>query len=342
MKVSIVIPVYNVEKYLRNCLDSVRAQKFTDFEVILVDDGSKDASPEICDEYAKKDGRFRVIHKTNEGVSHARNTGIKEAAGDYVYFLDSDDCMHPLLLWTVVGLAEKYQAPLVQIDVEKVNEDFSDYEKEVESDFKIYNFDTVDAFYNLDKDDQNVAEDIRLVTLVVWSKLYRRDLIEKVAFPEAFKLHEDQMVVHHYIAEAGGFLFCRAPLYFYRSRPGSLMTEGWTVKRLVIFDCYKNRVEWAKKITGDKKRVEDLIYYIYVRYLVCMFKNYWMITKNLSGVEKGQYKKQVIKRFRKELKNRDFSLKVKDFLMFYCFGAVPDFFTGCYEMAQNLKSSIKK
>lgn len=342
MRVSIVVPVYNVEKYLRICLDSVRAQEFTDFEVILVDDGSKDSSPEICDEYTQKDKRFKVIHQKNGGLSRARNVGVRAATGDYVYFLDSDDCIHPLLLLKLTELAEKYHAVLVQTDIEQVAEDFTDYKKRMDSEFQVYSFDTIDAFYNIDRDNKRIAEDIRLVTLVAWSKLYRKDLVERVTFPEEIKLHEDQMAVHRFVVEAGGIVFCRAPLYFYRSRKGSLITEGWTVKRLVIFDCYKDRVEWAKKIQGDEKRVRDLVYYIYIRYLVCMFKNYWMITRNLSGAEKKQYKKQVIERFRKELKNRDFPLKLKDMLMFYCFGIVPDFFTGCYQLAQNLKSLIKR
>lgn len=342
MKVSIVIPVYNVEKYLRICLDSVKAQEFTDFEVILVDDGSKDGSPAICDEYTRKDKRFKVIHQKNGGLSHARNEGVRAASGDYVYFLDSDDCMHPLLLQKLTELAIKYHAALVQTDIEQVAEDFTDYKKKIDSEFQVYFFDTIDAFYNIDKDNKNITQDIRLITLVAWSKLYRRDLVEKITFPEEIKLHEDQMSVHRFVVEAGGIVFCRAPMYFYRSRQGSLITEGWTVKRLVIFDCYKDRVEWAKKIQGDKKRVEDLVYYIYIRYLICMFKNYWMISKKLSGAEKRQYKKQVINRFRKELKDRDFSLKFKDFLTFHCFGAVPDLFTGCYQIAHNLKALIKK
>lgn len=342
MKVSIVIPVYNVEKYLRLCLDSVRAQQFTDFEAILVDDGSGDGSPAICDEYVKKDSRFRVIHKENGGLSNARNTGVKEACGDYVFFMDSDDCIHPLLLLKLTELAEQYHAALVQTDIEQVPENFSEYEKEIESDFTVYQFDTMEAFYNIDKDNQKLAKDIRLITLVAWSKLYRRDLVEKIAFPEEIKLHEDQMVAHRFVVEAGGMVFCRAPLYFYRNRKGSLITEGWTVKRLTIFDCYKDRVEWAKKVQGDKKKVEDLVYYIYIRYLVCMFKNYWMITRKLSGEEKKQYQMQVMERFRKELKNRNFSLKPKDWVMFHCFAAAPRLFTGFYQLAQNLKAKVKR
>lgn len=336
MKVSIVIPVCNVEKYLKTCLDSVLAQQFRDFEAILVDDGSTDSSPLICDEYAKKDRRFRVIHQQNGGLSHARNTGTKAALGDYIFFLDSDDCIHPILLMKMTELAEKYHAALVQMDMEQVPEDFKDYEKEIDSNFAVYQFDTIEAFYNIDKDNQKLSKDIRLITLVTWSKLYRRDLVEKIPFPEEIKLHEDQMVIHRFVVEAGGMIFCRAPLYFYRSRQGSLITEGWTVKRLTIFECYKDRVEWAKKVQGDKKRTQELVYYIYIRYLVCMFKNYWMITRTLSGEEKKHYQKQVINRFRKELKNRDFPLKGKDWLMFHCFGMLPQIFTGCYQLVWSI------
>lgn len=342
MKVSIVVPVYNVEKYLRLCLDSVRAQKFTNFEVVLVDDGSKDGSSAICDEYAEKDKRFKVIHQKNGGVSHARNVGVKMATGDYIYFLDSDDCMHPLLLLKLTELAVKYQAALIQTDVERVGEDFVDYKKEIKSDYKVYFFETVDAFYNIDRDDKNITQDIRLTTLVVWSKLYRRDLAEKITFPEEIKLHEDQMVAHRFVVEGNGIIFCKAPLYFYRSRKGSLITEGWTIKRLVIFDCYRDRIEWARKIQSDERRVRDLVYYIYIRYLVCMFKNYRMITQKLSGAEKKKYKKWVIKRFREELKMPDIVWKGRDWLMFHYFAATPDLFVGCYEIADHLRSLLKK
>ena len=91
MYFSIIVPVYNVEKYLRECIDSILCQTFTDFELILVDDGSKDESGKICDEYAEKDNRIKVIHKENGGQSTARNCGVKESSGKYIVFLDSDD-----------------------------------------------------------------------------------------------------------------------------------------------------------------------------------------------------------------------------------------------------------
>lgn len=91
MSISIIVPVYNTEKYLSACLDSILTQSFTDFELLLVDDGSTDKSGEICDEYAQKDSRIRVFHKENGGVSSARNLGIEEAVGDYLHFVDADD-----------------------------------------------------------------------------------------------------------------------------------------------------------------------------------------------------------------------------------------------------------
>lgn len=336
MKVSIVIPVYNVEKYLEVCLDSVLEQAYTDYEVILVDDGSTDRSSQICDAYAQQDTRFRVIHQKNGGLSNARNNGAKAATGDYVFFLDSDDCIHPSLLQKMAHIAEEYQAALVQIDFEMVPEEFADYKKNIEAEEKVFAFDTVEAFYNIDKDNKQIAQDIRLITTVVWSKLYRRDLLEKVNFPEDIKLHEDQMVAHRFIVEAGGLVFCRAPLYFYRKRSNSLITEGWTVKRLTILDCYRDRVEWAKRIKAETNRVEGLVYYIYVRYLVCMFKNYWMISKRLNGDEKKKYQNQVIQRYRAEMKSSGIRLKLKDRFVFSMFSMFPNMFVKIYQAVRDL------
>ena len=102
-QVSIIVPVYEVEKYIRKCIESIQAQTFSDFELILVDDGSKDASGRICDEYAKKDKRIRVIHKENKGVSAARNDGIKDSMGEYICFIDADDWIEKTMLESCIN-----------------------------------------------------------------------------------------------------------------------------------------------------------------------------------------------------------------------------------------------
>ena len=105
--VSVIIPVYKVEKYLKQCLDSIISQSFSDFECILVDDGSPDNCPNICNQYSEKDERFRVIHQSNQGLSAARNTGIENSSGEWICFIDSDDCIHPDYISILYSTAKK-------------------------------------------------------------------------------------------------------------------------------------------------------------------------------------------------------------------------------------------
>jgi len=116
-KISIIIPIYKVEKYLHRCVDSVLAQKCTDLEIILVDDGSPDACPRICDAYALQDKRVRIIHKENGGLSSARNAGLRVATGQYVFFLDSDDWIDPEGLEILYDMAEELQVDFVRYRV---------------------------------------------------------------------------------------------------------------------------------------------------------------------------------------------------------------------------------
>lgn len=111
--VSIIIPVYNVEKYLRKCLDSIREQTYQEIEAIVIDDGSPDNSPAICDEYGKKDKRFRVFHIKNGGVSQARNYGVTKASGEWIMFLDSDDYLNEMAIEKLVSCGEKFGADIV-------------------------------------------------------------------------------------------------------------------------------------------------------------------------------------------------------------------------------------
>lgn len=117
MKVSVIVPVYNTEKYLNKCIDSILAQTFTDFELLLIDDGSTDNSGKICEEYAEKDKRVKVFHKENGGVSRARNLGIDNAQGEYLSFIDSDDYIRPEMYSELVAVADKYGVDLVSSDI---------------------------------------------------------------------------------------------------------------------------------------------------------------------------------------------------------------------------------
>lgn len=324
IKVSIVIPVYNVESYLDICVESVLDQTYQNIEIILVDDGSTDNSPAICDKYQMLDNRVKVVHQKNGGLSNARNTGVKNSTGEFLFFVDSDDCINPVTIERLVEIAVKYDAKLVQCDIEEVMNEFQEYNKPVMNEYEVLQFDTKQAFYNVDKDDMSIADDIRLITIVVWTKLYKRELFEKIQFPEHIRLHEDQMVAHQFIVEAEGIVFCKIPLYYYRKRPNSLITEGWTPKRLSIFECYQDRVEWAKKVD------DGLTSYIFERYLTCMFKNYLMTTKSLTGSEKEIYCQKIIERFRGEFKKGKSQLRLKDRMIFSIFNLAPNAFVRVY------------
>ena len=118
-KISIIIPMYNVEKYLKRCLDSVRAQTFTDFQAILVDDGSPDKSGEIAESYAALDKRFIVVHKENGGLSDARNVGMSKASGEYIMYLDSDDFIHPQTMEIAYSLAQRDNSDIVSFTYDR-------------------------------------------------------------------------------------------------------------------------------------------------------------------------------------------------------------------------------
>jgi len=345
--ISVIIPVYNVMKYLPVCIDSVLAQTYTDIEIILVDDGSTDNSPSICDEYALKDNRIRVIHQANKGLSGARNTGVYNAKGDYYFFLDSDDCIEPALLETVLLIAEKTNASLVQINLKSVGETFKpDYDSKHDvsvsgkdviyygKNYPIFRFDTIEALYNLDRDNQNITEDIRLTTTVAWSKLYRKDVFEGMSFPEEIRLHEDQMTAHRRIVDAGGMVFVDIPLYCYRKADNnSLIRSGWNIKRLMILDCYDDRLKCVKEVyesSEDKARAKGLLDYLSLRLMICYFKNYCIASRNLKGDERKENIKMIMNRFKNHLSNEKSNLPFSKYLFFAVFSMFPGMFTWLY------------
>lgn len=199
MKISIIIPVYNTERYFRRCLDSIASQSFKDWECILVDDGSTDGSQAICDEYAKKDCRFIVIHKDNEGVSAARNVGLKYAAGDWIYFCDSDDRLHDeYSLSNLLELSEHADLAVCSyVALDDHNKCITDYIR-LDKPF-IGELSGDQYFYKRLVSDLNLDYVGFLVT-----KLFRRSIIEKnnLHFAKDIKYAEDLLFVTQYVCSS--------------------------------------------------------------------------------------------------------------------------------------------
>ena len=330
--VSIVVPVYNVEKYLRICLDSIKQQTYTDFEVIMVDDGSTDGSGAICEEYEKADGRFHLIRQENKGLASARNTGIRAAKGEYLYFVDSDDCIHVSLLDILVKVAEREHANIVQIGFVDVPSDFTDYTREVEGlekfadtirDCLLTTYAWEECIYLLENCKPGIEYQRNLQTVVVWTKLYRVSAFDTLLFPEGMRLHEDQMVAHRNFIQSDGMVYVDLPLHFYRKAQASLIRVGWTPKRLAIFDCYEDRLKCLIHQKKEENQYVDLINFVYLRYLICIFRNYQMAEKTLTGQEKSNCCKEIKQKMKLVLKAGTGKIAIKYRFFFGLFLCMP-------------------
>lgn len=236
--VSIIVPVYNAEQYLRRCVDSILNQEYTDFEVFLVNDGSTDSSGDICEEYGNKDTRVNVIQKENTGVSDSRNLALDRARGKYLQFLDSDDWITPDATRLFVRAAEEYGCDMVISDFYRVvGERLSpkgDIEEEgvlTREEFAAHMMENPADFYYG----------------VLWNKLYRRDIVEehKLRMDTDISWCEDFMFNLEYIRYAKVFYALHAPIYYYVKRKGSLASQGINISKTVkmklnVFEYYNN------------------------------------------------------------------------------------------------------
>lgn len=210
--ISIIVPVYNVEEYLPRCLDSILDQTYKNLEIILVDDGTKDASDKICDGYAAKDSRIKVIHKENGGLSSARNAGIDIAKGEYLGFVDSDDWIEPEMYETLLSLAQKYDVKLVCGG----RYDFSSRRNEKSIGLCPQKEEVVTGMELLGRTFtwQNCDS-------AAWDKLYHRSLFETIRYPVGL-VNEDVAIFYKLAELADRAAMCDKPLYNYFHRPGSI------------------------------------------------------------------------------------------------------------------------
>lgn len=228
--VSIIIPVYNVEKYIRQCLDSVQNQTFTDFEVILVDDGSPDNSPAICDEYAEKDSRFKVIHKKNGGVSDARNCGIEAAIGEWLYLVDSDDWIEEDAIEKLYKAGTEMKVDCVLCDcVERYSSGKNVRLKMFSKKFRTKNPDVIEQiqktilchkyspYYSLGADSEYPAP---------WSKFFKASVVKDngIKFdPYLMGYYDDGLFTMYLLNHVKSVYYCGEHIYNYRIVVDSLM-----------------------------------------------------------------------------------------------------------------------
>ena len=234
--VSIIVPIYSVEKNLSKCLESILNQTLKDIEIIAIDDGSTDSSPEILDRFAERDSRIVALHIDNHGVSHARNLGLKRAVGKYIGFVDSDDFIDLSMYERLVEVAERTEADFVQCEFETI---YDSGRIEIPKDSgkeEIYGkLDAISALMRLH------------ISYSIWSKLFRRDSIEGLSFFEQWHFAEDFRFITEFLNKCSKVCTIPDVLYHYYAWTGSLAHKGIRECNLESLEIYDK----LEEIVGD-------------------------------------------------------------------------------------------
>lgn len=287
--VSIIVPVYNVEKYLKRCVESIRNQTYKDLEILLVDDGSTDSSPEICEEYAKVDERISVIHKKNGGLSDARNVGLQHAAGEFVYFCDSDDYIEQTLVADCVKRMEEEAADMLIFDFYRVQE----------GTFTICTENLPLNAFSLEE-----VPKLLLTSPSACNRVFRMDFLKKtgIIFPVG-RLYEDLGTIPKLYLAARKISYIDKPYYYYEIRSGSIMTSARFEK------AFQDRTDMIKEILNYYKDLK-----VYERYreeleFMAFFNGLFLpireiSLRNCSKAECNRYKKAILAEYPECFQNK--------------------------------------
>jgi len=280
-KISIIVPVYKVEKYLGQCVESILNQTYSNLEIILVDDGSPDACPEICDEYQKRDNRIKVIHKQNGGLSDARNAGLDIVTGDYIGFVDSDDWISPTMYEELLDTVQEYNVEIAFCGYRTTDENgnvkqergFGDRRKSPVKDL------VNDIIYC---DGDNV---------VVWNKLYHAEIFKKVRFPVG-ALHEDNAIIWKTLGQIKSVAYTGTYEYYYRQSAQGIMSSGNIEKRVTAIRRFEQETksfvleqypELSKLLPGQSVDILWAFLYIYIDRQATDSDEYKVLRKEFSA-----------------------------------------------------------
>lgn len=288
--ISIIIPAYNIDKYIGGCIDSILKQTYSNLEVIIVNDGSKDNTKDIIDEYTLKDKRIIAIHKENGGVSSARLRGIQESHGEYIGFVDGDDYIEPNMYEKLYENAKKYQADISHCGYQMVFPN------------------RIDKYYGTGKlVEQNHftgLKDLLEGTMIepgLWNKLYHKDIInrfiEKDCLDKSIKINEDLLMNYYLFNESNKSIFEDICLYHYQIRNSSAMSSKLNINKLL------DPLKVTKRLLQETKEIEELNKILRSRYIYYLI---YLSIQDIKGNKELVYKPR--KEARKELRNIIFKI----------------------------------
>lgn len=281
MKITIIVPVYKVEKYLIKCVESIRNQTYKNLEIILVDDGSPDKCGEICDNFAENDNRVVAIHKENGGLSSARNAALEVATGDYCMFVDSDDYIDSITVEKVVDYIKKYKADIVQFGYYNEYENGQIKNKAMFESYAYHsNEEILHAFFKVGPIDH-----------VVWNKIYKSSMLSSIKMVEG-RWHEDTMATFDILLQAQSMITVPECFYHYLQRKDSISNATFTDKNLDSIFAAEYIIDKARK--SKPEYVKDAAF---ILALNCTYLYQKVHKSGLSKQEKEKYQKIIKNNF---------------------------------------------
>lgn len=288
--ISVILPVYNVEKYIDACVTSLLQQTMQDFELILVNDGSTDKSGEKCLEWSRKDSRIRVIEQENQGLSEARNSGLKVAAGEYIAFIDSDDTVEVNYLQTLYENAVNHNAQIAVCNYRFVWEDKQEESSGVALQENDEKDDTV-SLTGREAAAQIVKENKRFM-ITAWGKLYHKSLSPLLFYPKG-RTHEDEFVTYKVFYKAAKVVVTMKPLYHYLQRGSGIMGTDYKLKRLDKVVALRESMLYF-----EEQQDEEMRAYALKRYLLNIQIAWYRVHKYLPK------EREVLQKLRREWKSQ--------------------------------------
>lgn len=241
--ISIIVPVYKVEKYLEKCIESILMQTYKNIELILVDDGSPDMCPVICDKYADKDSRVVVVHKKNGGLSDARNAGLAIAQGEFISFIDSDDFVSEDFCELLLRAALKEKADMAICNYLVVDEEGNLIQE------KNLHLPIDDGCINSQEFIEEYCGKYGWYYVIACNKIYKREIFKNINYPKG-KQHEDAFVIHHLVIQCNRIACIKKALYFYVQRKGSIMSQT-SIRNMDLGEALIDQYKFAKKNKND-------------------------------------------------------------------------------------------
>lgn len=310
--ISVVIPVYNVEKYLNDCVKSIINQSYTNIQIILVDDGSTDKSGDICERFLKQDNRIQVIHKKNEGLSIARNVGIEVARGKYICFVDSDDLVNRNFIEILYKACKENDCNMSMCNYTKFfnNEELKNMENinTKKLDIKIESKNSLlEGIYIYD----------HVKNIIAVNKLYLKDLFGNIKYKKN-KLHEDEFTTYKLIYKCNKIAVVNAEMYYYRQSPDSIMRKQFNIKRLDYIEALEERLCFYKERKEKKLYDMTLKTYCYTIMRMCnLCKKYISDSKKIIKALKKKYRNNVFKAIKAK------HIKIKSKIVIICMAIFP-------------------